>query len=102
MGSKNRRKYHNYVRGIHVTRNVVKGRVRFTYHFPSGVVFHSFKGSYPMSVLRSIDAGTHVLSGELRESYSQSPAMVRDAAEAFEAFMKAQEDRANGQSQDQA
>lgn len=68
-----RRKYVDYVRGIHVTQNLRNGILRFTFHFPNGVVFHSCKHRYTLEELKTISKPGYALQQHLRESYSVKP-----------------------------
>lgn len=63
---------------VHITRNKVKGKSRYTYHFTNGVVFHSYKSNYTYKDLRLILNGTKELYEPLRESYSASPKYIRE------------------------
>lgn len=59
--------------GIHVTRNLRNKRWRYTWQFPSGVVFHSCKSRYSRQQLKDIASGRHELNRQHRESYSVKP-----------------------------
>lgn len=57
---------------------------RFTFHFTSGVVFHSSKLRYSWKELREIQQEGYTLNKEHRESYSVSPHQARILREVAE------------------
>lgn len=63
----------DHFKGIHITRNK-RGKVwRYTFHFPSGVVFHSSKRKYSRRELQTIERGSRKLEQQHKEGYSVAP-----------------------------